>query len=120
VQPPLVSEALPTLARALKESLIREGEPELAAQLEQARIHALCGCGDRECMSFYVMPPEDERSRPGDYNTLEPDAVIAVDIHKGRMTFIEDLVTRRWDPDTRARLAEYEAVAAVVPRHVQE
>jgi len=41
---PRLADRLPAHAAALRESLLREGEPELASQLETAEVHAPCGC----------------------------------------------------------------------------
>ena len=40
-EPPLFFDALPTVATALRESLIDEGEQALADELVGARVHAL-------------------------------------------------------------------------------
>lgn len=110
---PRLADRLPALATALRESLLREGEPELAAQLETAEVHALCGCDDRACLGVYLAP---ERETCGDgYRVVMPDAVITLGVCRERLDWIDDnelLTPAGRDPRRRA---EYEALRPLVP-----
>ena len=53
-EPPRLMDAMPTVASWLQEGLRLDGEQDLAEQVDTARIHALCGCGDDSC--FLVLP----------------------------------------------------------------
>ncbi len=110
---PRLVDALPALAAALRESLLREGEPGLAAQLETAQVHALCRCDDRACLGVYLAP---EREPCGDaYRVVMPDAVITLGVCHERLDWIDDnelLTPAGSDPRRRA---EYEALRPLVP-----
>ena len=110
---PKLSDALPTLSAALRTSLLREGEPALAEQVESLRIHATCACDEEGCLSLYVAAP---RSAPcGDYRVVLPDAVITIGVCDERMEYIEDNALMRDAEDTPARMGEYGAVEGTVP-----
>jgi hypothetical protein len=53
---PLISDALPGLAHELTTLLLKDGEPELAAQVQQLHIVDRCRCGDDFCATFYTVP----------------------------------------------------------------
>jgi hypothetical protein len=53
---PLISDALPELAQELETLLVKEGEPELAAQIRQLHIVDRCRCGEDSCGQFYTVP----------------------------------------------------------------
>ncbi len=75
---PKLADALPTLASALRASLLREREVDVARQVDEVRIHATCACDEEGCLSPYVAPL---RGAPcGDYRAVLPDAVITVGI----------------------------------------
>ncbi len=48
----LLSETIPDVAAELAEALLREGRPELAAQVAGLRLAGRCRCGDSFCASF--------------------------------------------------------------------
>lgn len=110
---PQLVDALPALARALRESLLRAGEPELAAQIDVARVHALCGCENDRCLGVYLA---GEREPCGDeYRAVLPDAVVSLGVCRGQLEWIdddEDLSPAREDPRRRS---EYEALRPHVP-----
>jgi hypothetical protein len=86
---PRLADALPTPAMALRTSLAREGEPALAAQLDQVRVHATCACGGEGCLSVYVAPPRDAPC--GDAYRVElPTAVFSIGVCAERLEFIDD------------------------------
>jgi hypothetical protein len=53
---PLV-ETLPEFAAELGELLRTSGRDELAGAVSELRVHACCGCGRRDCQSFYTVDP---------------------------------------------------------------
>jgi hypothetical protein len=68
VQPPLLSEVLPTFAEELRQLLTATGEPELAAQVSGLRIVDRCRCGDDFCATFYVRPKPNGSYGPNHRN----------------------------------------------------
>jgi hypothetical protein len=114
--PPLLREALPTVATALASSLAEAGEVALAAQIETARVHALCECAEDTCMSFYLSPPLVGRC-PGEYRVVTPDAVTTIGVCDEQLGWVQDETIDN-HPETPRRLAEYWALEGQVPRHV--
>lgn len=112
---PLMSVSLPTLTAALKPSLLREGEPALSAQVDVARIHALCYCGEPDCLTFFLAPP-DESPCIGAYRVVMPDAVMTIGVCNEQMWRVEDDTNGRQDERTRAKVAEYGALRSRVAR----
>jgi hypothetical protein len=53
---PLLMDVLPELAQELEALLVRDGEPELAAQIRQVRVVDRCRCGGASCATFYTVP----------------------------------------------------------------
>ena len=78
---------MPTLAAALKPSLIREGEEALAETVDSLRVHALCSCGDSLCMTFYAMP---KSGCDGLYRVVMPDTVLTIGVCDDAIASIED------------------------------
>jgi hypothetical protein len=111
---PKLADALPTLAAALRESLLREGEEDLAAQVDEARVHATCGCDEEGCVSVYLAEP---RAAPcGDaYRVVTPDAVVTLGVCAGRLDCIEDNGLRTAGDDIPARAREYRAIEGTMP-----
>lgn len=110
---PKLADALPRLAYELRESLLRVGETELAAQVDEARVHALCACDDEHCLGVYLGPERGPCT--GDYRVVTPDAVVTVGVCRERVDWIDDneqLSTARSDP---LRRQEYEALRPRVP-----
>ena len=56
-QPPLLADAIPELAKELESLLVKTGESNLAAQVQQIQIVDRCRCGDDFCATFYAVPP---------------------------------------------------------------
>ncbi len=110
---PKLVDALPTLAAALRDSLLREGDAELAAQVDEVRIHATCGCDEEGCLSVYVAAA---RGAPcGDtYRVVMPDAVVTIGVCAEQIEYIEDGVLQEAD-DTPDRRREYRALEGTVP-----
>jgi hypothetical protein len=111
---PRLAEALPTLAAALRTSLLGEGEQALAEQVDELRVHATCACGEEGCLSLYVAPRRDSPCGHG-YRVVLPDGVISIGVCGERMEFIEDNALIRDREDTPARSSEYRAVVGRVP-----
>ena len=100
---PLLTDVLPTLSAELKPSLIRAGEMALAASIDSLRVHALCNCGDPECMKLYTSA--EKHPCPGDYRVVLPDAVLTMGVCEEAISSIEDYAAD-WTT-TNARIAEF-------------
>ena len=113
---PRLAERLPTLARALRESLLRKGETELAAQVDEATIHGVCGCDEEGCLGVYLAPEREPCVEH--YRTVLPDAVVSIGVCRERLDWIDDneLVSPAGaDPERRR---EYEALRPHVPQRL--
>jgi hypothetical protein len=110
---PKLVDALPVLARALQESLRREDEDALAEQVEEARIHALCGCDDGGCLGVYLAP--EREPCVGHYRVVTPDAVITVGVCREVLDWIDDNELVSSAGSDPGRRAEYEALRPHVP-----
>lgn len=117
--PPLLREAMPTVAAWLREGLRREGEESLAAQVDTARVHALCDCSDDSCFSFYLMPPIPVAERGHRYTGLAPEPFDSVGIDNGHIAMVQrefwGQIDAASDEEIRA-FREYQALVGVVPR----
>jgi hypothetical protein len=112
-QYPKLADALPTLARDLRESLLREGERELAAQVDAARVHGLCACDEEGCLGVYLAA--EREPCVGYYRVVTPDAVVTLGVCRERLDWIDDneLVSPAGGDPQRRR--EYEALRPHVP-----
>ena len=104
---PRLADALPTLTRELRASLVREGEPELAEQLDSLVVRATCDCGEAGCRSVYLAPWPSAAG--GEYRVVLPDAVVTVGVRDGRLESIEDYAFAADEPNP-ARAAEFAAL----------
>ena len=77
-EPPKLVDALPTLASDLRDSLARAAEDDLAAGVDEARVHALCACDERGCLGVYLAPEREPCS--GRHRVVTADAVISVGV----------------------------------------
>ena len=109
-------DALPTVTIALRDAFVAMGEVALAEQLVDARVHALCECGEPGCLTFYLSPPVSPC--PGGYRVVLPIAVSTVGVCDGTITVVEDEAIGLVDAESQARLTEYLALEGVVPRRV--
>lgn len=109
---PKLIDGLPTLACELRESLLREGEADLAAQVDEATIHALCGCNDEGCFGVYLAP--ERGPCIGHYRVVLPDAVVSVGVCRESLDWID---ARDWQAADAhpERRQEYEALRPHVP-----
>jgi hypothetical protein len=93
VHPPLPLDAVfPELVKPLRQLLEREGEADLAASVTRLRVHALCGCGDAFCASFYTRPRNANQASPytiGPDSAADPFEPVAVDVSDGEVSFVE-------------------------------
>jgi hypothetical protein len=93
IQPILLREALPTLAMELEELLQNEGEPALAAQVNELPIVERCRCGDDFCASFYTQAKPKDGHPPG-YRSVEvepAEGMIIVDVVAEKIAHVEIL-----------------------------
>jgi hypothetical protein len=97
---PKLVERWPKLASQLRGALLRDGEVELASQVEDLRILEMCDCGDDFCQSFYTEPPAGEaylsdRHRnwypDDDDDDLGWDGYLILDVLDERIAFVEVL-----------------------------
>jgi hypothetical protein len=81
------------LVQELEELLLKEGEPELAAQVPALRILDRCRCGDDFCGTFYVRPEPKGSYGPNHRNvSLSPkEGMLILDIVDGRIACVEAL-----------------------------
>jgi hypothetical protein len=92
-----VAEAVPELAAELEQLLRSEGRPELADQVGELRIAAVCQCEVEGCASFHTARPIKRWFRRGRQVAVGD---LVVDTIDGRIVFIEVLGR----PDMRAAL----------------
>ncbi len=112
-QCPKLVDGLPTLARDLRQSLIRGDEHKLAEQVDEARVHALCACDEEGCLGVYLAPERGPCT--GQYRVVTPDAVVTIGVCQEILDWIDDneLVSPAGsDPQRRS---EYEALRPHVP-----
>jgi hypothetical protein len=96
---PLLREVNPTLSAELITLLRKENEHELAADAENLRIFADCGCGDDYCQSFYTVEPPDGPWGEGHSNIMLDPArgMLILDVVHGRITYVEVLYSDHED-----------------------
>jgi len=83
---------LPAFTAELQQLLVKQGEPELAAQVPSLRILERCDCGDDFCATFYTRPKPNGSFGPGHRNVrLFPDegSLLVLDIVDGEIACIE-------------------------------
>jgi hypothetical protein len=85
----LLNEVMPIFYAEVQAALEQRGLSELMAQLPSLQIVSRCGCGDKDCATFYVRGPRDlnvvERSiiavrRGVDSVSLEITGLLGIDI----------------------------------------
>ncbi|MEV6287416.1 hypothetical protein [Kribbella sp. NPDC051770] len=93
----LLGEAWPRLAGQVRDALTRDGEHELAAQIDGLPVVQRCECGDDFCQSFHTAPPPDggyplERHRNW-YAEDSPgwDGELVLDVVDGLVVYVEVL-----------------------------
>lgn len=92
---PLLTDILPAFASELRQLLIEQDEPELAAQVPSLAIFDRCRCGDDICCgTFYSRPKPQGGFGPGHRNVrLFPDdgALLILDVVAGNIVAVETL-----------------------------
>jgi hypothetical protein len=90
---PLLTDTLPAFAAELRQLLIEQGEPELAAQVPGLMIFDRCRCGDDFCATFYTQPKPKGGYGPGHRNVrLMPDeGMLILDVAAGEIACVEVL-----------------------------
>ena len=84
----LLNEVMPIFYAEVQAALEQRGLSELMAQLPSLQIVSRCGCGDKDCATFYVRGPRDlnvvERNIIGvrgvDNVSLEITGLLGIDI----------------------------------------
>jgi hypothetical protein len=102
MEAPLLANVWPEVADELRESLLGEGETELAEQVANLRLVGACGCGDDFCQSIRTTAP-----RQADRTISFADGgLFAVDIDSnGNIVYVEILHRE----DLKDRYRELEA-----------
>jgi hypothetical protein len=100
---PLLRDVAPGLAAAAAEALLAEGEPAIAATVDELRVERECGCGERSCRSIHTIPPA--WAPDGDAQTIDGAGTLiyAIDVQGERITYIEILVPERRGRHERRR-----------------
>ncbi len=118
-EPPLLMEAMPTVAAWLREGLRLDGAEALAEQVDTARIHALCGCGEDNCFSFYLAPPIPARERESRYTGVAPRGLESVAIDNGQLAWVQHEFrgpAELFTDEGRRAINEYQSLVGVVRR----
>ena len=89
----LLTDTLPELAAELRQLLVEQGEPELAAKVTGLMILDRCRCGDDFCSTFYTQPKLDGAYGPGHRNVvLAPgEGMLILDVVAGEIACVEIL-----------------------------
>ncbi len=98
---PLLSEAIPELAKELEEGLRADGENDLADEVASLRMVASCGCGDDFCASFYT-GPRPQGAWGADHETLVTQFGLILEVVDHEIRYIEIL----WRDDLRHRVLQ--------------
>lgn len=96
---PRLVERWPKLAYQVRNALIRDGETELATQIDALRVLEMCDCGEDCCQSFYTEPPPGgayplDRHRNwsrDDDDELGWEGFLILDVIDERIAFVEVL-----------------------------
>jgi hypothetical protein len=89
----LLRDLLPSLARELRDLLLKQGESDLAGQVWGLRIVDRCRCGDDFCATFYVQPKPEGAYGPTHRNiSLEPiEGMLILDVIDDKIACVEVL-----------------------------
>ncbi len=89
----LLAAVLPTFAAELRQLLIEQAEPELAAQVPGLAIVDRCRCGDGFCSTVYTKPKPDGAYGPGHRNVrlMPSEGMLILDVVAGEIGCIEVL-----------------------------
>jgi hypothetical protein len=88
-----LTDTLPALATELRQLLIEEGEPELAAQVSGLMIFDRCRCGDDFCATFYTQLKPEGGFGPGHRNVrlMPEEGMLILDVVAGKIACVEVL-----------------------------
>jgi hypothetical protein len=86
-------EMFPALSTELQDLLVRQSEPQLAAQVQELSLIERCRCGDDFCGTFYVLPKPTGAYGPGHRNvSLEPErGMLILDVMNDKIAAVEVL-----------------------------
>ena len=89
----LLVEMFPALSTELQDLLVRQSEPQLAAQVQELSLIERCRCGDDFCGTFYVLPKPTGAYGPGHRNvSLEPErGMLILDVMNDKIAAVEVL-----------------------------
>jgi hypothetical protein len=89
----LLTDTLPTFAAKLRQLLVEQGEPELAAQVPGLAILERCRCGDDFCATFYTQPKPNGGFGPGHRNVrlMPEEGMLILDVVAGEIACVEVL-----------------------------
>lgn len=92
-EPPSLREVLPDLVGEIQGLLVKQEEPELAAQVPALRIVDRCRCGDDFCGTFYTQFRSKDGYAPDHRNVvLSPkEGMLILDVIEGRIVCVEAL-----------------------------
>jgi hypothetical protein len=90
---PFIVDAFPELAQELETLLVKDGETELATQVQQLQIVDRCRCDNNFCATFYTVPRPSGSWGPGHRNiSLDCErGMLILDVVNERLTCIEVL-----------------------------
>ncbi|MEQ1907104.1 MAG: hypothetical protein ABL888_23160, partial [Pirellulaceae bacterium] len=90
---PLLTDAIPELARELEALLAKSGETNLAAQVQQLCIVDRCRCEDSFCATFYTAPRPNGAWGAGHRNiSLDCETgMLVLDVVDDKITCVEVL-----------------------------
>jgi len=88
-----LANVLPAFATELRQLLVAQGEPELAAQVPGLVIFDRCRCGNEICGTFYTKPKPEGGFGPGHRNVrlMPGDGMLILDVLAGEIACIEVL-----------------------------
>src|SRR5271155_1094007 len=100
----LLTDTLPAFTAELRQLLVEQGAPELAAQVPGLMIFDRCRCGDDFCATFYTKPKPRGSFGPGHRNVaLKPDeGMLILDVVGDAIACVELL----YRDEVRQRLEE--------------
>jgi hypothetical protein len=89
----LLTDTLPEFATDLRQLLIEQGEPALAAQVAGLMIRDRCRCGDDFCATFYTEPKPNGADGPSHRNValIPEEGKLILDVVDGEIACVEVL-----------------------------
>ena len=84
---------MPVFAEELNETLLRQGEPDLAVQNSDLAIYGRCSCKQADCATFYTAPKPEAAYPPSHFNVEAETAtgMVILDVVDGRIVCVEVL-----------------------------